>query len=92
MLSFQITSSFSLNFYLLQAAQWQVVAIVLLKALSFERLPSLKPAFESRQGITLLHKTLSDLKFTIEELYCVLELLCPPDEGDMAATIYDENY
>ena len=33
---------------ILQAHQWQVAAVVMLKALSLERVPALRPAFETR--------------------------------------------
>lgn len=59
--------------------QWQVLVVVLLKALSMERLPSLRPSFETREGIQRLGQTLAASSFTIEELYAVLELLLDPD-------------
>lgn len=60
-----------------QATQWQVVALLLLKALSLERCPSLRPAFETRDGIARLNQLLGRLAFTGEEYYAALELLCP---------------
>jgi hypothetical protein len=62
---------------LLQATQWQLVAIILLKALSLERAPALREAFETREGIHRLNKALAGLSFTVEEFCAVLELLCP---------------
>jgi hypothetical protein len=55
--------------------QWQLVALILLKALSLERLPALRPAFETNQGIKRLNKALVGVCFTIEEYYAVLELM-----------------
>ena len=63
------------------AAQWQVVAVLLLKALSLERCPPLRPCFETREGIGRLGRLLATLRFTIEEFYAALELLCPVAEG-----------
>lgn len=60
-----------------KATQWQVVALLLLKALSLERCPSLRPAFETRDGIARLNQLLGRLAFTGEEYYAALELLCP---------------
>ena len=53
--------------------------VLLLKALSLERLPALRPAFESRAGIERLGRLLASLSFTVEEFYAVLELLCQAD-------------
>lgn len=64
---------------LLQSTQWQVVALLLLKALSLERCPPLRPAFETRDGIGRLNQLLGRLAFTSEEFYAALELLCPVD-------------
>lgn len=61
----------------LKAPQWQVVAVLLLKALSLERCPPLREAFETREGITRLGRLLASLAFTSEEFYAALELLCP---------------
>lgn len=60
-----------------RTAQWQVVALLLLKALSLERCPGLREAFESREGIARVGRLLASLAFTSEEFYAVLELLCP---------------
>ncbi|KAL4423828.1 hypothetical protein ABPG75_001129 [Micractinium tetrahymenae] len=62
-----------------KVTQWQVVALLLLKALSLERCPPLRPAFESREGIGRLNQLLGRLGFTSEEFYAALELLCPVD-------------
>lgn len=59
-----------------QVSQWQVVVILLLKALSLERCPALRPSFETRDGITRLNRLLGSLSFTSEEFYAALELLC----------------
>ncbi len=58
----------------------QVVLLVLLKALSLERVPALRPAFESREGIARLNKVLTSHAFTVEEFYAVLDLLVGVDE------------
>lgn len=55
------------------------MAIILLKALSLERVPALRPAFESREGISRLNKALAEHAFTVEEFCAVLELLCHAD-------------
>lgn len=60
-------------------SQWQVVAVLLLKALSLERCPALREAFETREGIGRLNQLLARLSFTSEEFYAALELLCPVD-------------
>jgi hypothetical protein len=62
-----------------QASQWQVVVALMLKALSLERCPVLRPAFETREGIGRLGRLLASLSFTSEEFYAALELLCPVD-------------
>lgn len=62
-----------------QAAQWQLVALILLKALSVEHAPALRAAFETREGVQRLGKALAGLSFTIEEFYACLELLLPVD-------------
>jgi hypothetical protein len=82
------STTLTLLLHELQSAQWQVMIICLLKALSLERVPLLRPAFESRDGVARLNRTLGEHKFTIEEFYCVLELLCPPEEGDNQVADY----
>ena len=66
-----------LPFPSLQAPQWQVLVVLLLKALSLERCPPLRPHFETREGISRLGRLLAGLSFTSEEFYAALELLCP---------------
>jgi hypothetical protein len=56
-----------------------VVAALLLKALSLERCPPLRSCFETREGISHLHRLLAGLSFTVEELWATLELLCPAE-------------
>lgn len=51
--------------------------MLFLKALSLERCPALREAFETRDGITRLNRLLASLSFTSEEFYAILELLCP---------------
>ena len=58
-------------------SQWQVVVVLLLKALSLERCPALRPSFETRDGIARLNRLLGTLSFTSEEFHAALELLCP---------------
>lgn len=60
-----------------KVGQWQVVVVLLLKALSLERCPPLRPAFETREGIGRVNQLLARLRFTSEEFYAALELLCP---------------
>ncbi|PSC70503.1 hypothetical protein C2E20_5962 [Micractinium conductrix] len=60
-----------------KATQWQVVIVLLLKALSLERCPPLRPSFETREGIGRVNRLLASLSFTSEEFYAALELLCP---------------
>jgi hypothetical protein len=55
--------------------QWQLALVVLLKALSMERLPALRPAFESRVGVARWNAELTAARFTVEEFAAVLELL-----------------
>ena len=62
------------------SAQWQVVVLVLLKALSMGRGPGLRPWFESREGIRRVNKELALHSFTIEEFSALLELLLVEDE------------
>ena len=62
-----------------QVGQWQVVVILLLKALSLERCPPLRQAYETREGIGRLNRLLGSLSFTSEEFYAALELLCPAE-------------
>lgn len=51
--------------------------MLLLKALSLERCPPLRPSFETREGIGRVNRLLASLSFTSEEFYAALELLCP---------------
>ena len=62
-----------------QVGQWQVVVILLLKALSLERCPPLRQAYETREGIGRLNRLLGSLSFTSEEFYAALELICPAE-------------
>ena len=55
--------------------QWQVVVLVLLKALSMARVPSLRTSFETREGAARVGQALAAYSFTEEEFYAVLELL-----------------
>ena len=56
-----------------------MVVILLLKALSLERCPPLRQAYETREGIGRLNRLLGSLSFTSEEFYAALELLCPAE-------------
>lgn len=62
-----------------QVQQWEVALLVLLKALSFEVVPPLQEALESRQGIALLSAALKGRGLTEEHFGCLLEVLCPDD-------------
>ena len=64
----------------MQVPQWQVVALLFLKALSLERCPALRPAFETRDGIARFNQLLASLSFTADEFWVALEVLCPPTE------------
>ncbi len=61
-----------------KAAQWRVLALVLLKAASLERCPELRAALESREGVGRLGAALAAASFTVEEFYAVLELVVRP--------------
>ncbi|KAL6782355.1 hypothetical protein ACKKBG_A06480 [Auxenochlorella protothecoides x Auxenochlorella symbiontica] len=73
----QLVASFGVRGALpsFKTGQWQLLLIILLKALSMQRAPFLRPAFESREGISRLNAALANRLFTIEEFYAVLELV-----------------
>ena len=60
--------------------QWQVILLVLLKALSLERVPALRPAFEERQGITRLSASLRRLGCTLEAFGALLDIVVVADD------------
>jgi len=60
-------------------SQWQLVVMMFLKALSMERMPGLRPAFETRQGVHRVNQILTANAFTIEEFVAVLEILLEAD-------------
>lgn len=63
-----------------QSAQWQLVLMLFLKALSLRRAPFLRTAFESRGGIGRFNLALATRRFTVEEFCAALELLVPETE------------
>ena len=69
------------TFYLVRAlpafksSQWQLVVMVLLKALSIDRMPSLRPYFEGREAVHRGNAFLTANLFTVEEFVAVLEVL-----------------
>jgi hypothetical protein len=64
-----------------RAAQWQIVALAMLKALSLERAPTLRALFETREGAARVGQVLAAAAFTVEEFYAILELLVPPEQA-----------
>lgn len=62
-----------------KSLQWQLVVLLLLKALSLERLAIIRPVFETRQGIHRVCTLLAENKFTAEEFSSALELLVGED-------------
>ena len=60
---------------MVQDSHWQVVLLVLLKALSFERIASLQDSFDSRQGRVALNGLLTAQEFTNEMFEALLEVL-----------------
>lgn len=62
-----------------KSLQWQLVVLLLLKALSLEKLVILRPVFETRQGIHRVCTLLAENKFTAEEFSSALELLVGED-------------
>jgi len=61
------------------SSQWQLVVMMFLKALSMERVPGLRPAFETREGVHRVNQILAANSFTIEEFVAVLEILLESD-------------
>lgn len=62
-----------------QDHEWQLVILVLLKALSVERLPALQPSLEGRAGVQSITSFLSRLSYTLEEFDALLETIMPVD-------------
>lgn len=60
--------------------QWQVLLLVLLKALSLERVPALRPAFEAREGIARLSQSLQRLGCTLEAFGALLDVAVVADD------------
>ena len=60
---------------MVQDVHWQILMLVLLKALSLQRLPALQATFESRQGLGALDKLLLAQDFTSEMFDALLEVL-----------------
>ena len=70
----------SKNLSPLSDAQWQVILLVLLKALSLERVPALRPAFEEREGIARLSASLRGLGCTLEAFGALLDVAVVADD------------
>lgn len=62
-----------------QAGVWEVALVVFLKALSLRRVPALRPALESREGVGAVSAALAARGLTEELFACLLEVLCPED-------------
>lgn len=58
-----------------QDSHWQVLVLVLLKALSLHRIPSLQDTLESRQGLLSLDRLLKSQEFSSEMFDALLEVL-----------------
>ena len=58
-----------------QGADWQMLTVVMLKALSQERLPALQDMFDSRAGAKNLDTYVSSIGYSMEELWSFLDLL-----------------
>lgn len=61
--------------FLLQDTQWQIVVLVLMKALSLHRIPALQDILESRHGLAALDKLLKSQEFSSEMFDALLEVL-----------------
>ena len=59
----------------MQDTQWQVVVLVLMKALSLHRIPALQEALESRHCLAALDKLLKSQEFSTEMFDALLEVL-----------------
>ncbi|DBA66827.1 TPA: hypothetical protein ACH3X2_001963 [Trebouxia sp. C0005] len=55
--------------------QWQIVVLVLMKALSLHRIPALQDILESRHGLAALDKLLKSQEFSSEMFDALLEVL-----------------
>jgi hypothetical protein len=61
----------------LQANQWRLLALLLCKALSLERISTLRPAFEAREALPQLAKAVQSCGYTMDEFHALLELFFP---------------
>ena len=52
-----------------------MLTVVMLKALSQERLPALQDTFDSRAGVKALDTYVSSLGYSMEELWSLLDLM-----------------
>lgn len=52
---------------------------VFLKALSLQRVPALRPALESREGVAALSAALTGRGLSEEHFTCLVEVLAPED-------------
>lgn len=63
------------NFCLfMQNGDWQMLTLVLLKALSLQQLPALQEMFDSRVGAQNLSACLAGIGYSIEEFWTLLDL------------------
>lgn len=59
----------------MQGGDWHMLTVVLLKALSLEQLPALQEMFDSRAGAKNLCKYMTEVGYSIEEFWSLLDLL-----------------
>jgi hypothetical protein len=57
-----------------QSKQWAIVALIILKSLSFHAHPEYQPLTDTREAISHISTILGDANFTVEEFYAVLDL------------------
>lgn len=59
-----------------QAAEWQLLTLVLLKALSLHRVPQLQDCLDGREGLMRLQHEACRLGSSVEELGELLLVIC----------------
>ena len=57
-----------------QSKQWVIVALIILKSLSFHAHPEYQPLTDTREAISHISTILGNANFTVEEFYAVLDL------------------
>lgn len=73
-------ASLTLGLWLsLQAAGWRLLALVLLKALSMERLPQLRSSFEGPEALGRVAALLATDQLDLDHFSCLLELVLATD-------------